>query len=112
MSRALHQPLWRVMSVWFLSGWLLGSLPLVLGCHHQAPYEGKTVDQLSAMLRDPDPVVQTQGAFGLSRLGAEARVAVPALIEALPSDNARVRATTALALAEIGPEARAAVPAL
>src|SRR5207237_5976117 len=107
MSRPSRQPLWRAISVCVLSGPLLA-----LGCHRQAPYEGKTVAQLSAMLRDADPMVQTQGAYGLSRLGPEAKAAVPALIEALPTGNARVRTTAALALAEIGPEARTAVSAL
>src|SRR5712691_8118394 len=82
------------------------------GCSSKAPYEGKSVAELERMLRDSDPAVQTQGAFGLSRLGAEARTAVPALIEALQSAEPRVRQNAALALTEIGPDAREAVPAL
>src|SRR5690348_4790731 len=59
---------------------ILGTALLAIGCQRRAPYEGKTVAQLSAMLRDPDPAVQTQGAYGLSRLGADAKAAVPSLI--------------------------------
>ena len=71
----------------------LGALLFAIGCHRAAPYEGRSVAQLSAMLRDSDPVVQTQGAYGLSRLGPEAKAAVPDLIQVLPGENARVRAT-------------------
>ena len=48
-------------------------------CSSKAPYEGKSVAELERMLHDSDPAVQTQGAFGLSRLGPEARSALPAL---------------------------------
>jgi HEAT repeat protein len=85
---------------------------LLAGCQAQPPYEGKTVAELTAMLQDGDPAVQTQGAFGLSRLGAEAVPALPALIDALRSQNAQVRSYAALALGEIGPEARTAVSPL
>src|SRR5262245_2066798 len=78
---------------------------VVIGCRSRAPYEGKSVAELEAMLRDADPKVQAQGAFGLSRLGAEARPAVKALAEALKNRDARVRQNAALALAEIGPDA-------
>jgi hypothetical protein len=60
------------------------------------------------MLRDADPVVQPQGAFGLSLLGPEARSAVPLL----RSQQALVRHNAALALGKIGSETREAVPAL
>jgi hypothetical protein len=44
---------------------------LLLGCGRK-PYEGRSVAELEAMLNDPNPTVQAQGAFGLSRHGAEA----------------------------------------
>lgn len=87
-------------------------LALALGCHRTAPYEGKSCQELQAMLHNADPDVQVQGAFGLSQLGAEAKPAVPDLAEALGSASALVRQTAALALGQIGPEARAAVPQL
>src|SRR5436190_23433397 len=94
-------PAWVVLLVMLLG----------LGCGSKSPYEGKSVADLEHMLRDADPAVQTQGAFGLSRLGPEARTAVPALIEALQSAEPRVRQNAALALTEIGPDAREAAPA-
>lgn len=88
-------------------------LPLVcLGaCRAKAPYEGKGAAELERMLRNPSPAAQAQAAFGLSRLGPEARSAVPALIDALTKDSL-VRQNAALALGQIGPDARDAVPAL
>jgi HEAT repeat protein len=80
-------------------------------CRAKAPYEGKGVAELEQMLRDPKPTVQAQGAYGLSRLGPEARSAVPSLVAALKKDSL-VRQNAALALGQIGPDARAAVPAL
>jgi HEAT repeat protein len=85
---------------------LLGS-----GCRSRPPYEGRSVAQLVRMLNDRSPAVQAQGAFGLSRLGPDARDAVPDLIEALKKDSL-VRQNAALALGKIGPDAREAVPAL
>jgi len=88
-------------------------LPLVFlsACHAKLPYEGKATAELEQMLRDPNPAVQAQGAFGLSRVGPEARSAVPSLIDALKKDSL-VRQNAALALGQIGPGARDAVPAL
>ena len=90
---------------------ILLALIFTSACRARAPYEGKSVAQLERMLRDPNPAVQAQGAYGLSRLGAEARSAVPSLIAALKMDT-RVRQNAALALCQIGPDARDAVPAL
>ena len=80
-------------------------------CRAKWPYEGKSAAELEQMLRDSNPAVQAQGAFGLSRLGSEARAAVPALVDALKKDRL-VRKNAALALGQIGPDARDAVPAL
>lgn len=88
-------------------------LPLLLlsGCRAKPPYEGKSVAELEQMLRAPNPAVRVRGAYGLSRLGPEARSAVPALMEAMKKDSL-VRQNAALALGQIGPSAREAVPAL
>ncbi len=88
--------------------WLL--LGLLLGCGHRPPYEGRSVAELEHMLDDPNPTVQAQAAYGLSRHGAESRPALPALTRALRSPDALVRQQTALALGEMGAEE--AVPAL
>ena len=64
------------------------------------------------MLADSDPAVQVQGAFGLSRKGAEAQPATASLIRVLNSPNALVRQQACLALGSIGPLAAEAGPAL
>ena len=94
-----------------LGGFLVLALAAA-GCRGKAPYEGKSVAQLEAMLRSTDPMAQAQGAFGLSRLGPEARAAVPALVEVLRSGEPLARQNAALALTHIGPDAHEAVPAL
>jgi HEAT repeat protein len=75
------------------------------------PYEGKSVSELEQMLRNPDPAVQAQGAFGLSQMGPAAREAVPALVECLKKESI-VRQKAALALGAIGEDASESVPAL
>jgi HEAT repeat protein len=90
---------------------MLLALVFVSACRTKPPYDGKEAVELENMLRDPNPAVQAQGAFGLSRLGPAARSAVPSLIEALSKDRP-VRQNAALALGQIGPDAREAVPAL
>src|SRR5436305_8334879 len=66
------------------------------GCRGKAPYEGKNAAELEAMLHSDDPAAQAQGAFGLSRLGAEARPAVPALVASLKGKETLVRQRAAL----------------
>src|SRR5262245_38458669 len=86
---------------------------LAAGCGRpRSPVEGKGAAELGRMLRGGDPAAQAAGAYGLSRLGAEAAPAVPALAEALKSPDALVRQNAALALGAVGPEANPAVPAL
>jgi HEAT repeat protein len=102
----LLQPIGRVRT------WCLLAAILATSCGTKPPYEGKSVAQLEAMLRSPDPTTQVQGAYGLSRLGPGASPAVPALVEVLHGGNSLVRQNAALALGKIGPDARAAVPEL
>jgi HEAT repeat protein len=101
----------RLSSLYSLSS-ILYFLALITACQSKPPYEGKSVAELERMLHASDTAVQSQGAFGLSRLGTEARPAVPALIELLGSKDPFVRQNVALALGQIGPEAREAVPVL
>ena len=70
---------------------LLLALPVLGGCRKGPPYAGKSVAQLRAMLKDPSPSVQVQGAFGLGQLGPEAREAVADLTQALAGPEALVR---------------------
>jgi len=91
---------------------LLAMALSISSCRHKPPYEGKSVAQLERMLHDPDPIVQVQGAHGLGLYGAEARVAVPALKDALKSEHLQVRQKVAQTLGLIGPDARDAVPDL
>jgi HEAT repeat protein len=95
----------KIRLVIFLSAMLMSA------CSGKATHNGKSVADFERMLHDPNPTTQAQGAYGLGRLGPEARSAVPSLIEALKKDPP-VRRNAALALGEIGPDARAAVPAL
>jgi HEAT repeat protein len=82
------------------------------GCSHKVPYEGKSPAELERMLKTGDANTQALAAYGLSLLGPDAAVAVPALIDALHSEHGLVRQNAALALGRIGPAARSAVPAL
>src|SRR5437660_1653899 len=77
---------------------------LLAGCKAKPPFEGKSVAELQGMLRSGDADVQVQGAFGLSRLGPEAKAAVPALADALKTPAASVREAAASALGHIGPD--------
>ena len=86
-------------------------LLLLAGCHH-SPIEGKSVAEWEKQLREGDVIAQAQAALGLSKLGAEAAPAIPALIETLGNTSPLVRQNVCLALGSIGPEARSAVKSL
>ena len=92
--------------------WLVLTALLATSCGRRAPYEGKSVAQLEAMLKSSSPTEQVQGAIGLSEKGAKASPAVPTLIERLRSPHGLVRQNAAYALGKIGPEARGAVAEL
>jgi len=94
----------------YLFGFFLALV--TLSCRARAPYEGKNAVELEEMLKSADPAVQAQGAFGLSRLGPEAKAAVPALVRALKSSDTLARQQAALALGRIGPDAGSAVAEL
>src|SRR5205809_7817803 len=93
---------------------LLLFLPLVVAlcsCGRKLPQEKKSLDRLEAMLKDDDPKVQAQGAYGLSLDRDKSRAAIPALIDALRSKHAPVRQYAAPGLATAGPAAVRAVAA-
>ena len=108
--QATHRP----RRLRLLAGPLLVGLVFAAGCGKPAPATlqdaGTTPAELRAMLADPAPEVQARGALGLSRLGADARDAVPELLPLLKSPAPLVRQNAALALGAAG--ADAAVPAL
>ena len=111
LLQASHGPRrWRVSAVQ-----LIVVLFLATGCRGTRPTlrdEGKSGAELRTMLADADPEVQARGALGLSRLGPEARDAVPELIPLLKSSTPLTRQNAALALAAVGLDAGAAIPAL
>ena len=94
---------------------LLAALALAAalgGCRSKLPYEDKSEADLERMLRDPDPKVQAQAAYGISLNADAARRLVPELTAALNSKDTLVREGAARALAKAGPQAGTAVPAL
>src|SRR5579883_2072831 len=70
-------------------------MAVIAGCHRKPSYEDKSVAELETMVRSSDRATQLQGLHGLSLLGPDARDAVPALSEALASDEPTVRAAAA-----------------
>ena len=83
------------------------------GCGRRSPpYEGKDLKALQAMVDGSDPSARVQGAFGLGRLGQDARPAVPSLLKALKAEDPLVRQAAARALGQVRPDATEAVPAL
>lgn len=67
---------------------------------------------LISALRDSDPIVRSNAAKGIARLGEAAQAAVPALINALSDSDRTVRLSAARALGQIGPGAASAIPQL
>jgi HEAT repeat protein len=72
----------------------------------------KDVSGLVEALKHDDSSVRHRAAGALSRLGAEAKAAVPALIEALGHWDSMTRAAAAGALGAIGPDSREAISVL
>jgi HEAT repeat protein len=92
---------------------LVAAMLVLAGCHKQTPpQEGKSVSELQSMLASTNSTTQAQGAIGLSKYGAAALPALPALTGLLSSPRPLVRQQAALAIGQIGPSAVDAVPAL
>jgi HEAT repeat protein len=70
------------------------------------------VPQLVKAMEDPLPMVRSQVAAVLTRLGPASAPAVPALTRGLSDEDANVRWNCANALGAIGKPARSALPAL
>jgi endoglucanase len=70
------------------------------------------VQELSALLKDPEWTIRKNAAISLADRGPEAEPAMPALVEALSDEEWQVREPAAKALASIGPASQPAVPML
>src|SRR5262245_4024938 len=70
-------------------------------CGRKAGYEGKSIPELENMVRDADPAVQVQGAYGLGLQGSEARCAIDVLIDALKSEHLPLRQRAAMSLGQV-----------
>src|SRR5262245_40640575 len=75
-------------------------------------YDGKTVSEWVALLKDKDDKVRLKAAFWLRQAGPEAKAAVPGLLDSLKDKNVSVRQESAFALGRIGPPAKPAIPSL
>ena len=73
---------------------------------------GLCIEELTALLDDPDAQMRLGAATGLGLSGPEAREATAALIERLHDFEPTVRCAAAWALGRIGPDARDAVDPL
>jgi HEAT repeat protein len=73
---------------------------------------GRPLSAWIAELKAAAPATRNAAAYEIASLGAAAKPAVPALIEALDDPEATVRFPVTVALGEIGPDAAAAVPRL
>jgi HEAT repeat protein len=93
---------WAVMSLWGGAG----------------PEAKEVIPKLIETLKDEDKTIANWAALDLGKFGADAKAAVPAMIEAvedpsLGADRHQVDRSYAItALRDIGPEAKAAVPSL
>jgi HEAT repeats len=72
----------------------------------------RVTDIVERLTHSSNPAVRSDAAAELAAIGPEAAAAIPALIEALKDQEARVRYTAAGALGAIGPEAAPALLAL
>lgn len=75
-------------------------------------FEGKSVSEWFAMLKDPNGSFMGPEIRALAQLGRQSEAVVPILVELLDDQNRGVRAKAAVVLGEIGPQAKTAVPAL
>ena len=74
--------------------------------HAKAEYQGYTAGEWAAILRAPDEESRHAAAVALAEMGAEARSALPELIDALEDADPEVRRLATRVLGNIGPDAR------
>jgi HEAT repeat protein len=80
--------------------------------HKEPEFQGRSLSSWVADLKGAAPYTRNKAAYAIGGMGADAKPAVPALIEALKDPEPTVRFPVCIALREIGPEAKEAVPAL
>jgi HEAT repeat protein len=98
---------WRLAIAIVLIAWLNGGFALA------SQYRSADVQSAIKDLKSEDQEIRHGAAYHLSEMGAEAKEAVPQLIEVLQSDPSMgIRGEAASALGKIGPAASAAVPAI
>jgi len=73
------------------------------------PKAHEAQDQVIALLKDKDTVLQEQAALTLSKIAPDAKKSIPALLPLLDSEVLPVRAAAAFAIAQFGPDASGAV---
>lgn len=82
----------------------------VAGSQSEPYFKGKSLSTWTAELKNP--ATQQDATMALAQMGPKARLAVPALLEALKSPDKNVRSSAAFVLGRIGTEAKSAVPDL
>lgn len=87
-------------------------LALHLGAGLAVFAAGKTAADYARDLESTERNVKREAAYQLSRMGREALVALPQLIQALQDDQQQVWFGAVTALANLGPDAEPALPAL
>lgn len=70
------------------------------------------IDKLTKQLSASEFATRRDAAYQLGKMGAAAKPAVPALVNALADQDKQVWSFSIAALAELGPDAREAIPAL
>lgn len=74
----------------------------------KAEYQGYTAGEWAAALKAPDAEARRVAAAALAEMGADARGALPELIDALDDKDPGVRRLATQVLGNIGPDAREA----
>jgi len=90
------------MGRFFIPLLLLACLPLcALHAEEEPTYDGKTITEWIEALEDKDVAVRKSAAEALSRIGPDAKAAVPSLIQALKDKEWFVHEAAAKALKKI-----------
>src|SRR4051794_38304943 len=97
----------------FLVGMICLSVALTASAQDGGKYEGKTLKEWIAQLKDKDAYERQNAAHAIGQMKFQAKEVVPALAEALKTDkDALVRGEVADTLGRLGYSARDAMPAL
>jgi hypothetical protein len=97
-------PLKFLVSISFLS--------LVAGCWQGTHYEGKSLDQWTALAKDRSPESRRAAAKALGKIGLQTEEVIPVLIGLARDENKGVQMQAIYSLREMSPRAKAAIPTL